>query len=199
MKLTLDKRTLAIAVVSSLFFGSVPTDAVETDNINGIHTVYAGDHFADRFDCGFFCLGGPNWGNNGQQAWYVKVTFPESAATYSGGSCFADTVEYYDWNKVRVPLLHLETSYLHETHTFVVSLATSTAISFGGKLDADTPILTSKIAIELFGDACKIFILLRIVEGCQIVRGSNSLHIHMMLVRYLTPTKIGRYQRSSQR
>ena len=36
----------------------------------------------------------------GQVSWQVKVTFGQSAATYNGGSCFANTVEYYDWNKL---------------------------------------------------------------------------------------------------
>ncbi len=151
-------------------------DAQSTGNINGIHTVYAGDQYADC--TGFFCFSGPNWGSNGkcdiigsrsmgeararekqqlvlfilspdsyflffylltveitfwfnnitlpftpsltsiqnakthttrhdmmratpgQFSWQVKVTFSQSAATYSGGSCFANTVEYYDWNKL---------------------------------------------------------------------------------------------------
>ncbi len=36
----------------------------------------------------------------GQFSWSVKVTFDQSAASYNGGSCFANTVEYYDWNKL---------------------------------------------------------------------------------------------------
>ena len=36
----------------------------------------------------------------GQSAWYNKVTFSQSAATYAGTSCFDNTVEYYDWNKL---------------------------------------------------------------------------------------------------
>ena len=38
----------------------------------------------------------------GQAAWYVKVkvTFPPSAASYSDNTCFGDTLEYYDWNKL---------------------------------------------------------------------------------------------------
>jgi hypothetical protein len=49
---------------------------------------------------------GNNWGDNGEQSWSVKVTFSDSAASYSGGSCFADTVEFYDWNKVRDVLIY---------------------------------------------------------------------------------------------
>ena len=102
MKLTINKRTLA-TVLSTLF---AATDAVvESDNINGVHTVYAGQHFADT-TCTFptWCSGN-DWGNNGQPSWHVKVTFSESAVSYSGGSCFADTLQYYDWNKVRDPLI----------------------------------------------------------------------------------------------
>ena len=68
MKLTINKRTLA-TVLSTLF---AATDAVvESDNINGEHTVYAGEHYADC--TGFFdCLGGNNWGNNGEQSWSVR-------------------------------------------------------------------------------------------------------------------------------
>lgn len=102
MKLTINKRTLA-TVLSTLF---AATDAVvESDNINGVHTVYAGQHFADT-TCTFptWCSGN-DWGDNGQPSWHVKVTFSESAVSYSGGSCFADTLQYYDWNKVRDPLI----------------------------------------------------------------------------------------------
>lgn len=30
----------------------------------------------------------------------MKATFSQSAASYRGGSCFSNTVEYYDWNKL---------------------------------------------------------------------------------------------------
>ena len=36
----------------------------------------------------------------GQFSWSVQVTFGQSAASYNGTSCFANTVEYYDWNKL---------------------------------------------------------------------------------------------------
>lgn len=127
MKLTINKRTLA-TVLSTLF---AATDAVvESDNINGLHTVYAGQHYADTTSCGWFCSG-PDWGNNGEQSWSVKVTFPDEAASYSGGSCFANTVEYYDWNKVRDLLnyclpdrcdmkkLRVPVRY-HQTHTCII-------------------------------------------------------------------------------
>lgn len=32
--------------------------------------------------------------------WSVKVTFDQAAVSYNGGSCFANSVEYYDWNKL---------------------------------------------------------------------------------------------------
>lgn len=35
-----------------------------TSNIDGIHTVYAGDQYADC--TGLFCFSGPNWGSNGK-------------------------------------------------------------------------------------------------------------------------------------
>ncbi|KAL7448035.1 hypothetical protein ACHAWC_000298 [Mediolabrus comicus] len=112
MKLTINKRTLA-TVLSTLF---AATDAVETDNINGLHTVYAGEHYADC--TGWLgCLTGNNWGNNGEQSWHVKVKFSDAAASYSGGSCFANTVEYYDWNKVRDLLLLFTRSMRHEEVT----------------------------------------------------------------------------------
>ncbi len=40
-------------------------DAVAgSDNINGVHTVYAGKFFADCTSS--FCFTGPNWGTNGE-------------------------------------------------------------------------------------------------------------------------------------
>lgn len=168
MKLTINKRTLA-TVLSTLF---AATDAVvvETDNINGNHTVYAGDHYADG---AWF---GNNWGDNGEQSWYVKVTFSDSAASYSGGSCFASTVEFYDWNKVRDLLLLFTRSMRHEEvnspqkisrnsthHKMYHYFLTSPHLSYGGKLDADTLIIINRIAIALCGDVYKISILHRIV------------------------------------
>jgi hypothetical protein len=39
--------------------------AQSTNNINGVHTVYAGDQYADC--TGIFCFSGPNWGSNGKK------------------------------------------------------------------------------------------------------------------------------------
>ncbi len=37
----------------------------------------------------------------GQFSWRVQVTFDQSAASYSGGTCFSGApIEYYDWNKL---------------------------------------------------------------------------------------------------
>ena len=63
-------------------------------NIDGKHTLFAGDHFADRAVLGNY------WGTNGDTLWYSRVTFSRAAAEYSGGSCFASTSEYMDWNKL---------------------------------------------------------------------------------------------------
>ena len=56
--------------------------------------VFSGDHFADN---AFF---GNYWGTNGDALWYNRVTFSRAAAEYSGGSCFASTIEHLDWNKL---------------------------------------------------------------------------------------------------
>ena len=97
MKLSVPCFPAVAAVLLALARTMPRSVAQETDNIDGVHTVYAGDHYADCTSR--FCFGS-NWGDNGQSEWYVKVTFGQSAATYSGGSCFANTVEYYDWNKL---------------------------------------------------------------------------------------------------
>ena len=60
MKFVVGRAILAAASVA-LLGGAA---AQEVDNIDGTHTVHAGDHYADC--TGLFCFSGPNWGNNGE-------------------------------------------------------------------------------------------------------------------------------------
>jgi len=95
---TMVRRSYAVAT-SILLFGSLSVDAL----IDGTYTVEAGDHYASPKSCRFFGLicTGPNWGISSESKWFTKVTFPDAAADYEGGSCFNnDSVEYYDWNKL---------------------------------------------------------------------------------------------------
>jgi len=95
---TMVRRSYAVAT-SILLFGSLSVDAL----IDGTYTVEAGDHYASPKSCRFFGLicTGPSWGSNSESKWFTKVTFPDAAADYEGGSCFDnDSVEYYDWNKL---------------------------------------------------------------------------------------------------
>ena len=62
-------RAIPLAASVALLGGGAA--AQEVDNIDGTHTVFAGDHYADC--TGLFCFSGPNWGNNGEQ-WYLLQT-----------------------------------------------------------------------------------------------------------------------------
>ena len=92
------RRSYAVAT-SILLFGSLSADAL----IDGTYKVSAGDHYASPKSCRFFGLicTGPNWGSSSESKWFTKVTFPDAAADYGpGSSCFDNSVEYYDWNKL---------------------------------------------------------------------------------------------------
>ena len=67
MKFVVGRAVLAAASVALLGCAA----AQEVDNIDGTHSVYSGDHYADC--TGLFCFSGPNWGNNGEQ-WYLLQT-----------------------------------------------------------------------------------------------------------------------------
>lgn len=71
MKINLNGHYLVL-MLSCLFSGGAnkysgiaTVSAQEVDNIDGAHTVYEGDHFADCTST--FCFSGPDWGNNGKK------------------------------------------------------------------------------------------------------------------------------------
>ena len=71
MKINLNGHCLVL-MLSCLFSGGAnkysgiaTVSAQEVDNIDGAHTVYEGDHFADCTST--FCFFGPDWGNNGKK------------------------------------------------------------------------------------------------------------------------------------
>ena len=48
-------------------------------NIDGLHTIYSSDHYADNA-----WLFGNNWGTNGDFKWYNRVTFPKRRPSMPG-------------------------------------------------------------------------------------------------------------------
>lgn len=134
-----------------------------TNNINGIHTVYAGNQYANC--TGIFCFLGPNWGSNGKkERWNIYFFLTNCIVIlstnqyfwqYLSCSCTIHQDKFHGrsrWHLVnpRPPTI--------AAHALPTLSNTRIGINYGARAAADIPTITNLIVIDSSGDDCRICI-----------------------------------------